>query len=69
MADYIQMFPTPKATDYKGSGPAGSKSAEHDLKKGNLKGTVMYLEQGNGGQLNPDWVEWMMGFPLGWTEE
>jgi hypothetical protein len=20
------------------------------------------------GQLNPDWVEWMMGFPVGWTE-
>ena len=66
--EYVMMFPTPKATDYKGSGPAGSKSAEHDLKKGSLKGTVMYLEQGNGGQLNPDWVEWLMGFPIGWTE-
>ena len=22
-----------------------------------------------GGQLNPDWVEWLMGFPVGWTEE
>jgi hypothetical protein len=21
-----------------------------------------------GGQLNPTWVEWMMGWPLGWTE-
>ena len=21
-----------------------------------------------GGQLNPTWVEWLMGFPLGWTE-
>ena len=20
-----------------------------------------------GGQLNPTWVEWLMGFPLGWT--
>lgn len=20
-----------------------------------------------GGQLNPDWVEWLMGFPVGWT--
>lgn len=21
-----------------------------------------------GGQLNPTWVEWLMGFPIGWTE-
>lgn len=21
-----------------------------------------------GGQLNPEWVEWLMGFPIGWTE-
>lgn len=20
-----------------------------------------------GGQLNPPWVEWLMGFPIGWT--
>jgi hypothetical protein len=20
-----------------------------------------------GGQLNPDWVEWLMGWPVGWT--
>lgn len=22
---------------------------------------------GNGGKLNPMWVEWLMGFPIGWT--
>ena len=22
---------------------------------------------GNGGKLNPDWVEWLMGWPIGWT--
>ena len=22
---------------------------------------------GNGGALNPDWVEWLMGWPVGWT--
>jgi hypothetical protein len=22
----------------------------------------------NGGKLNPDWVEWLMGWPLGWTD-
>jgi hypothetical protein len=24
-------------------------------------------ERRPGGQLNPTWVEWLMGFPLGWT--
>jgi DNA (cytosine-5)-methyltransferase 1 len=26
------------------------------------------LYAGNGGQLNPDWVEILMGFPVGWTD-
>ena len=87
-----RLIPTVKASDYKGSGPAGSRSAEHDLKRGNLKGFVMYatpqardyrsgqierwednavsrnLNDQCGGQLNPTWVEWLMGFPIGWTE-
>ena len=82
-----QLWPTPKASDCKGSGPVGSKSAEHDRKKRNLKGAVMYptvtaadaqgtsggnmhgsLRTDAGGQLNPTWVEWLMGYPSGWTE-
>jgi DNA (cytosine-5)-methyltransferase 1 len=26
------------------------------------------MTSGNGGKLNPTWVEWLMGFPLGWTD-
>lgn len=26
------------------------------------------MRAGNGGQLNPDWVEWLMGWPIGWTK-
>jgi DNA (cytosine-5)-methyltransferase 1 len=26
------------------------------------------MSAGNGGSLNPMWVEWLMGFPLGWTD-
>jgi hypothetical protein len=26
------------------------------------------LQSGHGGQLNPDWVEWLMGWPIGWTD-
>lgn len=26
------------------------------------------MQAGNGGSLNPMWVEWLMGFPIGWTD-
>lgn len=87
LSGQVKLYPTPKASDSKGSGPAGSKSAEHDLMKNNLKGVVMYttpcaadatgshggnnhrsLRTDVAGQLNPTWVEWLMGFPIGWTE-
>ena len=37
--------------------------------KSNLGEVVMSLEAPNiGGRLNPTWVEWLMGWPLGWTD-
>ena len=33
----------------------------------NLNDQVHFLGNGNGGKLNPDWVEWLMGWPIGWT--
>jgi hypothetical protein len=29
---------------------------------------VARKESGQPGQLNPDWVEWLMGWPIGWTK-
>jgi hypothetical protein len=29
--------------------------------------TAVALEE-RGGQLNPEWVEWLMGWPVGWTD-
>ena len=62
----VRMWPTPKSSDSKGTGPVGSASQTHDAKKDNLRGVV--LNDQIGGQLNPTWVEWLMGFPLGWTD-
>jgi DNA (cytosine-5)-methyltransferase 1 len=25
------------------------------------------IKNSEGGQLNPNWVEWLMGWPIGWT--
>ena len=37
--------------------------------KSNLGEMVMSMEKPNiGGRLNPMWVEWLMGWPLGWTD-
>ena len=60
------MWGTPTAGCWKGSGKFGGKTHQHDLKYCNLRGQVLTPE--NGGQLNPTWVEWLMGFPLGWTD-
>jgi hypothetical protein len=48
------------------------KDAAYDRGKANL-GEVVCGEEGAtidnpiNGQLNPDWVEWLMGWPIGWT--
>lgn len=26
------------------------------------------MRSGNGGKLNPEFVEWLMGYPIGWTD-
>ena len=54
------MWPTPAATDHKGSSRPGQRRGQlTDPNMGAIKA---------GGQLNPTWVEWLMGWPLGWTD-
>jgi len=53
-----EKWGTPKAQD--------SRHALRDRGKGNLGEQVSGLH--NGGKLNPTWVEWLMGWPLGWTD-
>jgi hypothetical protein len=56
----VKSWPTPCARDYRGIGRSrlertGSTAGE------NPPHIV-------GGLLNPTWVEWLMGWPIGWTE-
>lgn len=32
------------------------------------KPSLFTLAKERGGKLNPQWCEWFMGFPLGWTD-
>ena len=51
-------YSTPQARDYR----VGSKKRwENKERRRNLNDKIA-------GQLNPEWVEWLMGFPIGWTE-
>ena len=57
-----QMWPTPRTPSVSGGGigldgGSGSRSMMNDEDKKRM----------TGGQLNPTWVEWLMGWPLGWT--
>jgi hypothetical protein len=63
----VEKWPTPRASDHKGatSPDAMQKAAMRGFKP-NLPESVAAAS--GGGQLNPTWVEWLMGWPLGWTD-
>tara|TARA_R100000458_G_C8268479_1_gene243306 strand:+ start:956 stop:1927 length:972 start_codon:yes stop_codon:yes gene_type:complete len=87
LADAVQKWPTPTASDVEG-GVAKDVQMENgnffrENKKGErwgvkLRDAVNYSsletpqaecqEEAPGGKLNPTWVEWLMGFPKGWTD-
>jgi hypothetical protein len=56
---YVAMWPTPLKSDYKRRGP---NSKQQGLPE------VVRDKEGVCGQLSPDWVEWLMGWPIGWTD-
>jgi len=60
-----KQWPSPRYSEHKGCGPHGSKSQRFMRDKNYLCAEVS--ENGNTGQLNPDWVAWLMGWPVGWT--
>jgi hypothetical protein len=53
-----RLFATPQARDFR----TGQQSRWENLKR------TRNLNDQIGGQLNPTWVEWLMGWPLGWTD-
>ena len=64
-----KMWPTPAATDHKGSGKTGKlrDRLDYATERGATK-TRVYGEPATTGQLNPNWVEWLMGWPVGWSD-
>ena len=56
----VQIFPTPTCNDAKNNNPP-SQRTENGRHSDQLNVVA-------GGSLNPPWVEWLMGFPIGWTD-
>lgn len=53
-------WPTPRTSDTNGPGRHGTGGPDPR--------TAVTETHPNNGSLNPTWVEWLMGFPLGWTD-
>ena len=73
------LWPTPSATPrgpHTGAiagqvAPDGkSRVSAKGTKWGATLETAVIIQEGTqiSGQLNPMWVEWLMGFPIGWTD-
>jgi hypothetical protein len=69
----VRMWPTPTAGDANGSGSRNTATSKAhpgisltDAVLGD--GGRGRIDAGNSGRLNPMWVEWLMGFPIGWTD-
>ena len=64
-----RMWPTPATRDHKG-GYQGGRIRNGKVSWDTLDVAVQHTDNQakTGGQLNPTWVEWLMGYPEGWTD-
>jgi len=66
------LWPTPTAREAEGRGDLRS-AVNHAARYPTPTANRRYGLQSHGvnvvrGPLNPPWVEWLMGFPIGWTD-
>jgi len=58
----VKLWPTPTANDAKNSTLPPSQ-----ITRDGIPGELLRSGTPPGGQLNPEWVEWLMGWPIDWT--
>lgn len=64
LADQVnnpRLWPTPKSSP---SGPDFARAA----RSGTADDLATAVARLDTGPLNPEWVEWLMGCPIGWTD-
>ena len=73
---FTKLLPTPIFSDYKGGSMTRiwlprerERERERERAAGpQLREMLEITPLGKIGPMNPEWVEWLMGFPIGWTE-
>ena len=71
---FTDLIPTPTASDYRGGAlnrywtPQRERERETRGYDGLLRSLIEVSPFGRIGYLNPEYEEWLMGYPIGWTE-
>jgi hypothetical protein len=67
-----KMWATPSARDWKDTPGMARTAINADgtlrNREDQLARQVYAAENATGGRMNPDWIEWLMGWPISWTE-
>ena len=66
LATYVRKYPTPTASAYKGWSPNHNRADTDDRIDYTIEREAHEL--GQPGRLNPMWEEWLMAWPIGWTQ-
>ena len=62
----MNQWPTPVTRDYKDTGT--KEAMTRQMNKRQSPGLALVIGAEIGGKLNPTWTEWLMGWPLEWTD-
>lgn len=60
-------LPTPQASDNRDRSNLSTPAMQRRIEKGKQINLGMSVSH-ESGRLNPPWVEWLMGWPIGWTD-
>jgi len=64
----VSLWPTPNASDNRDRGNMENESIKRRIKLNKQIGlSTQVKEKAGPGTLNPNWVEWLMGWPIGWS--
>lgn len=60
----VKIWPTPQASDNRNRGTTKTPAIARRIEAGKQVMLSMCMD----GPLNPDWTEWLMGWPIGWSD-